>query len=353
MTVQSAGVVLKAALRIGIHSGVAVSTPETPSFTILNNTLGIPTLGAGIEVGVFANLAEFTTNVTLVPNDPECELKVVQEYQIALGAVAGASIVFDTDTWGPVAETSIPIWNTELASVCAIQGTKTPASASASVTPTVTARAIDRREDLDTQTISTKIVHTGVRCLSSMAGNCPASLQETTKSTETSTLVTALPSGQKATFPESVKDAVTSTVAFGSNVQSFTATSGSPTSYTPPPPTSTSKDGKIGNVLNSKTGGVSNKVIVGVSVGVGVPVIAGIIAAIVYVSLLRLFALVLYTDGISRLMRRRKRYNAVAGDFSPNSRLVSEPYGHDGRFEPYRPADKSAKQSVTVSQIDH
>lgn len=259
-------------------------------------------------MGVYANLAEFKTNVTVAPEGEDCAFKVQQDYQIAMGAAAGASIVFDTDTWGPVAATSVVIWNTALPEVCGFKATKTPSSVSASATitpaPSKTGKAkrADDDDDSDdeskTVTTKTKITHTGVQCQTSVIGNCPNSLQQTTQTVETRTLTTVVPSGQKVTWPETpgVTDKVTETRGFGDNAVSFTATSGPPVSYTPPPPEPSpsaasdgAKDGegeqlsKTEEVVNGKTGGVSNKVIIGVSVGVGVPVLIGIIAAIMYV----------------------------------------------------------------------
>ncbi|KAF1972785.1 hypothetical protein BU23DRAFT_599525 [Bimuria novae-zelandiae CBS 107.79] len=353
VTVEKAGVVLSAILRMGIHSGITVAPPEPPEFTAFNSSIGLPKVGGGIEVGIYANLAEFTTNVTLAPDNDECELKVVQEYQIALGAAAGASVVFDTDTWGPVAATSIPIWNTVLAEVCAKKGTKTdtPATVTAAPTPTGGAR---KRDDEESETITTKttITHTGVRCMTSVIGNCPNSLQTTGQETEIRTLTTVVPSGKEVKWPKTlgVIDSIPTTASFGENALSLASTSGSPTSYTPPP-TSKPQEGtgdddndsdvgsKASKIVNGKTGSVSNKVIIGVSVGAGAVVIISIIAAVV-------------------LMRRRKAYNAVpAPNFAPDN-LVAEPYqrvvshGNDDGFEPYRFGDKTkAKPSVDITEI--
>lgn len=289
VTVEKGGVVLSAILRIGIHSGISVTAPGVPDVTIFNTSFGTPEVAGGIEVGVYANLAEFKTNVTVAPEDDDCEFKVVQEYQIALGAVAGASIVFDTDTWGPVAATSIPIWNTALAEVCAKKGTKTAVPATVTATPTPTGRVSKRKDDgSETVTTKTKITHTGVQCQTSVIGNCPNSLQITSQTTETRTLTTVVPSGEDVTWPKTlgVTDSVTATRGFGEKALSFSSTSGSPTSYTPPPtPTSSAADGddagsKASDIINGKTGGVSNKVIIGVSVGGGILVIILIVAAI-------------------------------------------------------------------------
>lgn len=284
VTIETAGVVLSAVLRIGVHAGVAISTPEPgllSEFSIGN--FSFPKLSGGIEVGVFANVAEFVTNVTLAPNDEKCELQVVQGYQMALGAVAGATVAFNDHVWGPVAETSIPIFYTTLASACAIKGSPSPTP-----TPAVTARAIAGRDELETKTISTKIILTGVACPSGMI-NCPVSMQTTTQQTTTKTLITAVPSDVDPTFPPSIMDTVTNQIAFGTDAVKMASTSGAPSSYVPPPPppppssSSSSSAGAGGNSdgghdgLSGKVGGVDKKLIIGISVGLGVPVLLAIV----------------------------------------------------------------------------
>jgi hypothetical protein len=77
-------------------------------------------------------------------------------------------------------------------------------------------------------------------------------------------------------------------------VQRLVATSGVPVSYVPPPPPppSSTESGKgsegtgdvlddIEEVLGGSKGGVSNKLIIGLSVGLGVPVLIGVISAVV------------------------------------------------------------------------
>jgi hypothetical protein len=346
VTVEKAGVVLSAILRIGIHSGIAVAAPGVPDFTVFNSSFGTPEVAGGIEVGVYANLAEFTTNVTLAPADSDCALHVLQEYQIALGAVAGASIVFDTDTWGPVAATSIPIWTTTLAEVCAHTPTSPPTIAASPTTAKAGKRADD--DASETVTTKTKITHTGVQCQTSAAGNCPNSLQVTTQTVETRTLTTVVPSGADVTWPATpgVADKVIKTQDFGANALSFSSTSGSPVVYTAPPRTPTSSagsgdgDSKASEILNGKTGGVSNKVIIGVSVGVGLLVLAVAVVAIV-------------------LLRRRRAYKAVpAPNFAPPT-FTAEPYAREGSragaggdgFEPYRFDKQKGRVSVDVTEM--
>lgn len=80
-------------------------------------------------------------------------------------------------------------------------------------------------------------------------------------------------------------DAVVRTVAFGAGAKEVGATSGSPVSYVPttsstsePTSSGSASTGTDSSILEGVTGGVSNKIIIGVSVGVGVPVLIMIIA---------------------------------------------------------------------------
>ncbi|KAJ2966186.1 hypothetical protein NUW58_g10723 [Xylaria curta] len=104
------------------------------------------------------------------------------------------------ETWGPDPSTKIPIFYTTLADECAESVTKT---ASATVvttpTPTIAARA---DANMTTTTLRDKVTFTGLVCISTGLAECPASLQSTTKVTSTRTLVTTVPSGSKATFPD-------------------------------------------------------------------------------------------------------------------------------------------------------
>lgn len=249
-------------------------TPDLSGIEILGQS--IPAAGGGIEVGVFANVAEFITNVTFAPEE-DCKLKVVQSYQMALGAVAGATVAIGTNTWGPMVATSVPIWYTELAEGCAIQ--KTPTAV-----PTVTATpAAEKRQDLNTFT--TEVTYTGVHCETAGLVNCPASAQITSR---TVSIITTTVTDSEFTFPATVQNTVLNTVAFGSNAVSLPATTGIPVSYVPPPPQATAQDeeddndnndGKD-NSLSGKVGGVDKKIVLGVSLGVGVPVLITIIAGI-------------------------------------------------------------------------
>lgn len=277
VTVSSAGATLKAVLRLGLHAGIETG-PLDVSFADLNLDLS-----AGLEVGVFVNVAEFTTNITtpeVSDSSSNCEILVQEEYQFAIGAEAGATVAVDHHSWGPSPETTIPIWYTTLGTKCAKQATPSTTSVSAVMTP----RATRRQNDLTTTTISTTITYTGVECQSSGLVNCPISLQSSLTSTTVSTLTTEVPSGSSATFPATTLNTVTSNIPFGFNANTMTVTSGSPVSYTPPATHTSVLGGGLGGIGGggiSGGGGLSDedkKIIIGVSVGVGVPLLIVIIA---------------------------------------------------------------------------
>jgi hypothetical protein len=244
-----------------LQAGLDIGTPP-----VTIDGLSFGTFSTGAEVGIWLNLAEFITNVTVAPegDDNGCELLVEEVYSMAIGAQAGATLAILDHTWGPTPNTSTAFFYTTLASVCAISATPTTAA--------VTARAAEA-SGLTTTTLSTEITYTGTACESIGLLNCPLSLQLTSKNTVTSTLVTSVPSGSTATFPATTKSSVAATIAFGANAKVLTSISGAPTSYIPG---STAATGIIG-VIDGKTRGVSNKLIIGVSVGIGGAVLLAII----------------------------------------------------------------------------
>jgi hypothetical protein len=232
----------------------------------------------------YADLAEFTTNITAVPDgdDSDCQLRVQQVYQFALGAAAGATLAIGPETWGPNPSTKIPIFYTTLADECAKSVTRT-ASAIIVTTP---APAIAARADADmtTKILSEEVTFTGLVCVSTGLAACPASLQSTTKVTSTRLLVVTVASGSEATFPATTQDAVSETIPFAKNVKSVAATTGTPVSYVPPPPSSTATMADPGVVWDDnplgKVGGVDTRLVVGLSVGLGVPFLAAVVAGL-------------------------------------------------------------------------
>ena len=161
---------------MGVHSGIKL------------DTFGVGKLKAstGIDLGVYANVAEFATYVdgSSVADDKGCHLRVREEYTLALGAAAGATLVLGTHTWGPHPETTIPIWYTTLANICAVQKTVAATTTTTASVPAVTGRGfgkrlLGRQNNMVTTTVSTTATFTGVDCASSTLVDCPVSLQQT------------------------------------------------------------------------------------------------------------------------------------------------------------------------------
>ncbi|KAF5547709.1 hypothetical protein FMEXI_5035 [Fusarium mexicanum] len=280
VTLESAGVVFKAVLRVGVKAGFEMASPEA---SIAGKT--IAHVGGGVEVGVFANIAELITNVTLsTDEDNDCSLRVEEVYQLAVGAAAGASIAIDDMTWGPVPETEIPVFYTTLGHACASRRI-IAASSSMTTSPALQVRGKNDDEvEMETTTISTKATFVVVACQSEGLVNCPMSLQTTSKYTTTRTHVTIVPTDSEAEFPGSVKHTVASLVPFGNGAKKLIAMSGVPSSYIPPTATPSAKengkDDDSKGTSNEYSGGVSKSVIIGVSVGLGVPFLLGGVAVI-------------------------------------------------------------------------
>ncbi|KAJ4309544.1 hypothetical protein N0V84_011448 [Fusarium piperis] len=284
VTVESAGIVFKAILRVGVQAGFEVGSNE---LTIYGKD--VAKVGAGVEMGLYANMAEFVTNVTLsMDEDDDCRLHVEEGYQLAVGLAGGASVAIQNATWGPVLETETPIFYTTLAEACAIQKGRGTSSAAEATMTSAALEARDEEEDqsgMETTTISTKEIFVVVACLEAGLTNCPVSLQKTTKYTTTRTHVTVIPTDSEAEFPESVRNTVASVIPFGDGANKLAATSGAPKSFVPsstesPSSTETGAPDDDAGILNEKSGGVPNSVIIGVSVGLGVPLLLGGFAAV-------------------------------------------------------------------------
>lgn len=278
VTIQGAGAIITATLRLSAKAGLQAHAPEIPSITLFNHST--PSFGGGIIAQLFADIAELVANVSAAPQGDVCDFRMDAEYSFNVGAGAGATLTLDANTWGPQIAASTPIFYTTLASLCATKANVTSTAAAASSTSS-SGFHLAKRASLTTTTISTTQIYTGVNCMSSGLANCPASLQTTMKSTSTLTLVTAVPSGSSATFPAVTANSVASTVAFGPSAHNLVVLSGSPTSYVPGSAATSSNSSGFHNGVDGSTGGVSNKVIIGVSVGVGVPVVALAIGCIV------------------------------------------------------------------------
>ncbi|UKZ63439.1 uncharacterized protein TrAtP1_004669 [Trichoderma atroviride] len=277
VTIQSGGVVLEAVLRLEARIGISLH-----DFTSSNKHLDI---GAGVEARIYANIAEFVTNITLGEvdslkkrddNSDNCRLSIAQAYTFGIGAGAGASLVLLGNTWGPTPETEIPIFYTTLAQVCAVTSKTGTGTISATTTNAIAKRSV-------TSTVTTE-TQSAIVCASPGLINCPASLQSLTRNVITRTLTSSVASGSPVVWSASP----TSTfqrVDFPADAVTMTSSSGTPKSYTPPPPpptTTASSPNGSGASSGEKSGKhrVSNAVIIGVSVGLGVPVLLAAIAAI-------------------------------------------------------------------------
>ncbi|KAK6530218.1 hypothetical protein TWF694_003582 [Orbilia ellipsospora] len=273
VTIESAGVVLQAVLRVTIRAGFEIGISDD-------------TASAGVEVSVWAHIAELKTNVTFAPADqPGCDLRIEESYQFIVGAAAGATVALFDHTWGPAPETSIPIWGTTLTQ-CAIQASVTRGP--------ITARQLGAADDLTTTTISTKVTYRGVQCMSPGLIDCPVSLQSTTKTVTEITLVTSVPSGVDATFPTTTQTTIAQTIPFGTGVNKLFETAGAPTPYSP------------GSDI-PRSGTHSNKnLIIGVCVGVGGFIIISLICGYIF-------------------WQRRKRYILTTLQTGPDTSLMGSP----------------------------
>jgi hypothetical protein len=237
---------------------------------------------AGLETRLYAHIADWTTNITTTifeeedDQDEDCLLTVQNSFQFVVGAAAGAYVGIGNRTWGPSPETEIPLFPTTFADKCLI-----PTAPTASA---IAGRQDDGEADdsVETTTLEREVVHTAKSCGDPKAINCPASLETVMIHTITETLVTTVPPGSEATWPETTAATVSRTIDFGNDSHGITSSSEVPESEE----TEASADDEE-SVLDGETAGVSNKVIIGVSVGVGVPVLIGlVVGAVLYVQIL-------------------------------------------------------------------
>ncbi|KAI0427481.1 hypothetical protein F5Y09DRAFT_29930 [Xylaria sp. FL1042] len=333
VTVQSASGVLTAKLRVGLHAGISLDVEDLIPFV---------SVSTGTEVLVYADLAEFTTNITATPDgdDSDCQLRVQQVYQLALGAAVGATLAIGPETWGPYPSTNIPIFYTTLADECAKSAAKT---ASATIittpTPTVAARA---DEDMTTTTLSDEVTFTGLVCISTGLTECPPSLLSTTKVTSTRTLVVEVPSGSEATFPATTQDVVSETIAFAKNVKTIAATTGGPVPYVPPPPppppssstTTTAGSGGKGGESNdeplSNAAGPDKPLIIGLSVGLGVPFLAAVVAGVYFLFRRRKYATVATSEVFQVVSPQQQRGDMDSREKKPTTTTVTTISGSGG-----------------------
>ncbi|PYH85818.1 hypothetical protein BO82DRAFT_361218 [Aspergillus uvarum CBS 121591] len=272
ITIQGYGS-LQALLQLEASVGFDIAPAESLS------VLEAVKFSAGIGAEVFAYVADFQLEVNgTTSQDADCAFQAVAEYTLAVGAAAGATVAVDTYQWGPSPNTTVPVFYTTLASLCA--GSKTT-TASATTTPSAT--LAQRDGGLETTTLSTVTRYTLVQCASSGLVNCPVALQTTTSVETELTTVLTVTSGAAATFPTNTFASLSSASPFGSGARTLLATSGSPVSYIPPssttPSTSSSATGS-NSTTSHEHHGDHNNLIIGLSVGLGVPAVVALSVAL-------------------------------------------------------------------------
>jgi hypothetical protein len=208
--------VLTALLRASVSAGVNIDTPLDMSFEAFGRNYSVPSAGGGVSVLIYADLARLTTTIgTEIDSDEgeKCAIGTVEDFEVAVGAAAGASVFIHDRTWGPTAATHTPVFYTTLGRVCVAE--------KASATPA----AVEAMQEGPLTT--TTVTYTGIQCTSACVLDCPASAQSVHKQTAVET--------RQALAPEPLE--------FGGRACSLGATSGRPTSWVPPLPTA-GVDGK-------------------------------------------------------------------------------------------------------------
>ncbi|KAL2062881.1 hypothetical protein VTL71DRAFT_5953 [Oculimacula yallundae] len=256
VTVKSGAVILTGTLRIGLTAGIAIATPDFADAFKAVNILTPWAIEAAIDASVWIDIASFETSITAASatEGNDCNLKVIEEYSMGIGAGAGATLQIGDHFWGPEPEILIPLYFTTLADKCIKKAaTAPPVSSTATVEATT--------------------------CVSTGYPNCPASLQKVTSNTVTKTVTAIVTPGLD---PKSVTvNTVVNAIPFTTEHRMPSLT-GSPVSYVPKATVGPSEVPIVTGILEESTGGVSNKIIIGVSVGVGVPVLLLLIAGFVY-----------------------------------------------------------------------
>lgn len=270
--VVTGGTVIRAVLQLSLRAGFAVEVDLIPGPEVELGPFDTEDFkgAAGLETRVYANIADFKTNITVFDED-DCDFRVQQAFQFAVGAAAGAYVGIGEKTWGPTPETEIPLFPTTFADSCIIKSTAEPTT-----TAVVERRQDDEDDELETTTLTREATYSAVECGETGAINCPANQQTVMERVVTETLVTAVPSGSEAEWPETITPAVVSTRDFGDGAVAMTTSSGRPE----PEEADDDDDDDDDDFFSEKTGGVSNKLILGLSIGIGGPVLIALIAGL-------------------------------------------------------------------------
>ncbi|SMR46132.1 unnamed protein product [Zymoseptoria tritici ST99CH_1E4] len=281
VTVQSATASFTATLRLGAKAAMTVGnviplTDEIPTplkdAKVGNLSLSDLQLAGGILMGVNADVAVFKTSFELVPADPDCRFKVVQDYSLALGATAGAQVTVGTVMYGPAVATSTAVYTTTLNSYCVID---------AAPTVTSTAEKLKRQAtagEYSTE-LTTTLLYSAIECPATVTGECPVSLQTTMHQIETTS--TTVYAANEYDLPSEYPTAATSMAAItriplGTGAQKLERISGSPSAYTPGP---TSVSEYVNDAVEAAK--KHRSIAIGVGVGLGVPLLV-LIGALVF-----------------------------------------------------------------------
>jgi hypothetical protein len=287
--VESANATFTATLRVGAQAGIRVDGFD---FNFIDDVLHLGDLpkfeafglssaevkealdyklGGRIQVGVYADVASFKTELKASTSDDEnCAIEVVQEYAFALAATAGAQVTLGTVTYGPSGGATMNVFTTTMASTCV---ERSPATTTA---PAMTTGSLQKRqasEDLPITVVRTTIEHISALCPTTITGQCAASEREFATSTQVlSTTVTMSGSEDETSNVIFPIPTTIAPITFGSNANTLPTLTGSPTSYTAEPTTDNFIDRVVENAQDHKRLAIG----LGVGIGVGVPVLAGL-----------------------------------------------------------------------------
>ncbi|KAL7909618.1 hypothetical protein GGI35DRAFT_388728 [Trichoderma velutinum] len=303
VTIQYGQVILKAILRVEARIGIAFET-FVRSLDVPTGVFGPIKAGAGIEARIYANVAEFVTNITLNEldsltkrddgddDDDNCQLTMAQGFTFGIGAAAGATVELLGNTWGPSPQTEIPIFYTTLAATCITSKSSAPTIVTTTATTAASTHTSAPKKRADSPSVTSTVTtetQSATVCISAGLINCPASLQSVQRTVLTKTLTSTITPGVSVAWTTGPASTF-QTVDFQDDAVTMTSSSGKPKSYTPPPPppptnTSSPTGSATGEASAEEKSGkhrVSNAVIIGVSVGLGVPVLLAAIGAFIY-----------------------------------------------------------------------
>lgn len=276
--VVTGGTVIQAVLQLSLRAGFTFETDLLPGPEVELGPFSTEDwkFAAGLETRLYANVADFKTNITVFDED-DCDLRIQHAFQFAVGAAAGAYVGVGSRTWGPQPETEVPLFPTTFADECITRAVRPTASPTASIEARQDDEEDDEDDELTTTTLSRDVTHTAVQCGETGVINCPPDKETLIESISEETLVTAVSSGVEPTWPETTGTAV-ETKEFGDGAQPITKSH----SRRPIPTDGDTEDeDEVDEFFNQETGGVSNKLIIGLSVGLGVPALIILIAVAV------------------------------------------------------------------------